>query len=309
MPQQTLTSEERASVPPVEAAAVEEKAVRRRARRRAGLCPGAGWALLGYPRRGMLVLAGVSAMLTALAWLVATLSPAGVWAAGVATLVALTLWIAEILDVSWCRVRSSTESLLVRRFRFVTFVVWAAGLIVVLLIPLYFGSMAIQFDRMAPAVEPGERLIYHRRVAESDLKPGTVVLFQLPPWSKAGAPGSLEVARILAVPGDKLAVRVRDASPQPKQPGRTKRSKPKRSARVGHYLVNREASTYQGAADADAPLSVPAYPDERKVPDGCYFVVEDSEDTGTDSQQLEWVRRADLVSTRLFHVAGLRPVN
>lgn len=306
MSQETASSSQDRAGTPIEGSEVEENALRKCARRRAGMCPGAGWALLGHPRRGLLGLACVAAMLVALAWLVITLSTASLWAAGITTIIALAVWIAEMFDVSWCRVRAAAESVLIRRYRFTTFVLWAAGVAVVLLVPICFGSLAIEYDRMAPTLDPGDRVIYHRGAAEGGLKPYTVVVFRLPPYSKAGTPGSLEVARILAVPGDKLSIEV--PKRQPAGQSRKKRRKRKSSPRVGQYLVNGEVTHYQGPAGAELALTVPAYPKEIKVPDGCYFVVQDSEDTGVDSQQLEWIRSGDIVSTRLFDARGLRPV-
>lgn len=305
MSQETVsTSPERESAL-VEITEAEEKDLRKLARRRAGMCPGAGWAVLGHPRRGLLALVCVAAMFAALAWLIISLSTASVWAAAAATVVAVAVWIAELFDVAWCRVRPAGESLLIRRYRFTTFVLWMAMVALVLLVPVCFGSLAIEYDRMAPTLEPADHVIYHRGAAEGDLRADTVIVFRLPPYSKLGKPGSLEVARILAVPGDKLAVEVPKTD---KLPPSKKRSKRKSPPRIGHYLVNGEVTRFQGPAGADLPLTVPAYPKEIKVPDGCYFVVQDSEDTGIDSQQLEWLRQGDIVSTRLFYARGLRPV-
>ena len=167
-----------------------EKAIRAQARRRSSFCPGAGWALLGYPGRGNLVLFCALAWLVAVAWLVLTLSPASMWAAGICTFVALVVWTAEWLDVGWCLVRSPAKSPLVSRFGFVTTMVWVAGLMLPLLVILSFGSIdADSDDRMLPAIEPGERLLFHRRAVDADLKRGTVIVFRLQRTAQGGTPG------------------------------------------------------------------------------------------------------------------------
>lgn len=306
MSQETVSTTEERAATSVELSQAEEKTLRNRARRRAGLCPGAGWALLGHPQRGLLALVCVAAMLATLAWLVISLSTASIWAAAAATVIAAAVWIAEMLDVAWCSVRPATESVLTQRYRFTTFVLWTAMIAVILLVPVCFGALAIEYDRMAPTLEPGDYVIYHRGAAESELRPEAIIVYRLPPYSKLGKPGSLEVARILAAPGDKLAVQLPKNEKQPA--GQKKRSKRSSPPRAGHYLVNGEVTAYQGPAAADLPLAVPAYPKQIKVPDGCYFVVQDSEDTGIDSQQLEWLRRGDIVSTRLFDARRVRPV-
>lgn len=279
------TTQDSASPAPSEAVPSEERASRLRARRRASLCPGAGWALVGYRRRALLALISVAACLAALVWLVLTLSKESMWTAAVATLIAVLVWIAELLDVRWCVVRPAAESLLVRRFLTVTLLVWLAGLAVPVLIAVRFatdfGSIKISDDRMAPTIKPGEWLLYSRQVADADLQHRAVVLYRLPPQAKGGTPGELVIARILAVPGDKLAVR------------------------GGNYVVNGRTSRLRAKALAEkTPIAVPAWPKTLTVPESRYFMVQDSPETGIDSQQLDWARREDVVSTRLYKFNG-----
>jgi len=257
----------------------EEKTIRRQARRRASLCPGAGWALLGYRTRGNFVLLCVVAWLVSMFWLVLTLSPASVWAAGGTTLIALAIWSVELLDTAWCVVRRPAESLLVQRFGLTTTMVWAASLVIPLVMVLSLGSIEADNDqRMAPAIEPGERLIYHRHVSQRDLKRDSVILFRLPPHAKGGSSGEMVVARVLATPDDELTIR------------------------DGHYVINGEVSRYRPRpAERTFPLPVPAYPRKLIVPDARYFIVQDSLEAGLDSQQLDYARRMDIVSARLFH--------
>jgi signal peptidase I len=261
----------------IERNSTEEKRLRTRARRRAMFCPGAGWALLGYGKRGTLVLASFVIGWASFVWMLWTLSPASVWAAGATMLAAVILWSIEALDVGWCIVRWAGENWLVRRFAITTFVIVVMVLAVPLVIVARCGSIAVGDNRMSPALEPGERLIYHRSVGPGDLREGTVVLYRVSRESKVGTPGELNFARILAAPGDELAIQ-RD-----------------------HFLVNGQVSRYRAIAAPKAPLKVPARPKSLTVPDDSYFVVLDSTATDIDGQQIGWVRRNDVVSTRLFH--------
>lgn len=273
----------------IEVSQDEEKALRRRARRRASFCPGAGWALLGYSRRGNVVLLCVAAWLLSIIWLVLRLSPASVWASACTTVLAIVVWSAEWLDTAWCLVRTPGEGILVRSFGLTTAVVWAAALALPLLMVRSFGSIEADHDeRMAPAIEPGETLLYHRNVSHRDLKRGAIILFKLPPHAQGATPGEMVIGRILAGPDDDLTVR------------------------DGRYVVNDEETRYRAKpAPRLAPLVVPAYPRKLIVPDSRYFVVQDSLDTGIDSQQLDYARRMDIVSARLFHFGSngiMRPV-
>ena len=222
-------------------------------------------------------------------WLVLRLSPASVWATVCTTSIAIVVWAAEWLDTAWCLVRTPGEGALVRRFGMTTVVVWAAGLAIPLLLVLSFGSIEADNDeRMTPTIEPGETVLYHRYVSDRDLQRGDVILFKLPPHAKGATPGEMVIARILAGPDDDLTVR------------------------DGRYVVNDEVTRYRAKrAPLKAPLEVPAYPRKLIVPDSRYFVVQDSLDTGIDSQQLDYARRMDIVSARLFHLGRrgwMRPV-
>jgi signal peptidase I len=279
------TIQDSASTAMAETTSLDERATRRRARRRAALCPGAGWALLGYPKRGLAALIGVAACLAALVWLILAVNTTSLWTAALATLVAAVVWSAELLDIGWCIVRPTSDSVLVRRYKTVTLMVWLTGLILPLLMAGRFagefGSIKIGDDRMAPAIEPGEWLIYRRQVTDSDLTVRAVVLYRLPPRAKGGTPGELVIARILAAPGDELATR------------------------GGNYVVNGRLSRFRAKALAEKiPLTIPAYPKTLTVSEDRYFMVQDSRETGIDSQQLDWARREDLVSTRLFRFSG-----
>jgi hypothetical protein len=230
----------------------------------------------------------VSVWLVAIAWLILTLSPASIWAAGICMLIAIAIWTAELLDIGWCSVRPPEGAVLVERFARTTILVWGVALLMPMLIVVSFGSIETDDDRMLPVVEPGERLIFHRRAGERDLNDGAIILYRLPPHAQGGTPGELVVARILARPDDELTIR------------------------GGHYVVNGEVSRYRAnAANPKAPLIVPTYPRKLIVPSTRYFVVQDSPATGLDSQQLDYARQIDVVSTRLFHFGRrglMRPV-
>jgi signal peptidase I len=275
--------------PIIEISPGEEKAIRRQARRRASYCPGAGWALLGYPQRGKTVLLCVALCLISAVWLLLTLSTASIWAAAATMLIALLAWSAELFDVGRCVVRSPADSFLVHRRTIPTMLVYGVVAFTPLLVLVSFGEIKIDDDRMAPAIEPGEHLIYHRHVSDRELKPGAIILYRLPPHARGGMPGELVVARILAAPDDELTIR------------------------DGHYVVNGQVSRNQPPGKIrKAPLSVPGYPRKLIVPPARYFIVQDSPATGLDSQQLDYVRRIDIVSARLFHFGArglMRPMD
>jgi signal peptidase I len=267
-----------AVTPPVESDPAEEKRLRGRARRRAMYCPGAGWALLGHSTRGTLVFISFLMGYGSLVWMLCTLSPPSIWTAGAVMLVAAVLWLIEVFDVGWCRPRPDRENWLVRRFAIATFSVVIMILALPLVLLTRFGSIAILDDRMAPTIESGERLVYHRYVANRDLHAGAVTVYRVPAATKIGTPGEFTVARLLAVPGDELTIQ-RD-----------------------HFVVDGEVTPYRAlAAPPKAPVPVPNRPKSLTVPDGSYFVVLDSSSADIDGQQIGWLHRGDFVSTKLFH--------
>lgn len=272
---------------PLENDPAAEKRLRVQARRRATFCPGSGWALLGYGRRGAIVFVSFLAFTASLVWMLWVLNTQSVYAAAATTLLAAIVWTAEWFDVGWCIVRPHREHWLVRRFGIATYTTLAIVIAVPLLTATRFMPLTIEDDYMEPAIQRGEQLICHWGFAEQDFVRGAAVLWKLPARANVGKPGEAFIARILALPGDEVSIR------------------------RGQYVVNGEATRFRAApAAAQSESKVPAAPKTLVVPDGRYFAVQDGP-SGVDSQSLGWLRRRDAVSTRLFHFGRggiLRPV-
>lgn len=265
----------------------DEKRLRAKARRRTMFCPGSGWALVGYGRRGTIAFASFIAFVAALVWMLWAWSTLSVYVAAATTVLAAIVWTAEWFDVGRCALRPHGDHWLVRRFAIATFATIAVVIAVPLLTATRFVPLTLEDAAMEPAIAPGEQLVYHRRVADQDFTAGMVGLWKVPARAKIGKPGETFVARILALPGDEISVR------------------------RGQYVVNGEATIYRAApAVAQASPRVPPSPETLKVPDERYFVVQDGP-SGADSQSLGWLQMSDAVSTRLFHFGRggiLRPV-
>lgn len=278
----------RTDTAPLETDPAEEKRLRAKARRRATFCPGAGWALLGYGRRGTVVFISFIVFATSLVWMLWALSTQSLYTLAATTLVAAIVWTAEWFDVGWCIVRPHRDHWLVRRFAIAAYATVATVIAVPLLTATRFVPLTLADDYMEPAIQPREQLIYHRGVRQQDFVDGAVVLWKMPARASIGKPGEIFVARILALPGDKISVR------------------------RGQYVVNGETTRYRAAPTvaAKTKAKVPRPPETLSVPEGRYFVVQDGP-SGVDSQSLGWLQPGDALSTRLFHFGRggiLRPV-
>jgi len=141
---------------------------------------------------------------------------------------------------------------------------------------------------MSPALEKGERVVYEKRVDPARLRRGTVIMYRLSHRSLWGEPGSLTIARILAVPGDQLSIQ------------------------NGKYLVNGEVGqTVAGTGQYAPELEVTSMPEALTLADHRFFVVQEAPTRGLDSRVLSWVESAEVVSTRLYLLSGrgvFRPV-
>jgi len=117
------------------------------------------------------------------------------------------------------------------------------GALVVLF--LGFGSVQMAGDGMSPTLEKGERLLYSKRVDPYRLRPGTVIAYHLSGESAWGQPGWLTISRILAMPGDRLAIRAET------------------------YVVNGKVGPTVAGTQPYAPVvRVPLEPDALTVPAG-----------------------------------------
>jgi signal peptidase I len=253
-----------------------EALLRKKARSRALVVPGAGFGLLGYPSLALASLLWTFLALGSIAAASFRPGPLAFWLVVGVIVVSLLVALVEIFAASRWEIResaatapeSSTYPILI-------------GLIAVLAVAtgacvlLNFGTMVMAGQGMTPLVQSGERFVYHKRVEPSDLVPGGLVTFELSKDSSWGGPGVIVFARILGVPGDSL------------------------SKLDGYYLVNGKAGPEVSPTErGPIPLKIPEPPASIVVPADCYFVVQEQAAKSFDSQTFSWVRKGDLISTK-----------
>ncbi len=263
--------------------------VRRRARIRAFVCPGAGFAALGYRPAAWLTYAAFSAgLITAI---ITALFPAPevFWCAvGLGALAAL-LWFVELATAHSDQIDVAPEPGPLSNWHWIgAGLLWAAAMIFLVLVVSFYALFTVG-PEMAPTLRNGKRLLVRRTVDPQSLVPGKLIVFRLSVKNQKAEPGSWTIGRILAVPGDRI------------------------SLLVGRYVVNglhgRPAAS---AFDHFAPVVVAEHPAETKVPPGCYFITQDSPTHGSDSAVLSWAVEEDVVSTKFFELSFsrlLRPLD
>lgn len=252
---------------------------RKTARRRATICPGSGFDYMGRP---MLAILCYATSVATLGLAIGTaLNPSRELLLGTIFLVVAgtVLWGYEMFATltAW----PSAEP------RRVLFNPWwgAAGICVLLVI---FGGAVFQSFKLAtfvgthmsPKVSDDETILFHRLVDDEQLQRGTLILFTLPEENKIDEPGKLTLGRIIAVPGDTIS-----------------------TTKGARYIVNgNERETRQVAPSGSSPIAlrVPTIPAKLKVPDGCYFVAQDSLDEGYDSRVLGYAKRDRILSAKMF---------
>jgi hypothetical protein len=267
-----------------------EKSTRKTARLRSSLVPGTGFALLGYPVPACLSFASSALALAAL--VVACFAPSTLrlWLALVLLLGVIVVWAAEYMALGRMTIHPSGESSIIsRHFIAACVLTYAFALAAAGSLLFNFGSYQIRGDGMVPLVNPGELLLYHKQVVAADLVPGSLFTFLVPPESSWGSPGDVVLARILAAPGDKIAL-AKD-----------------------HYLVNGKDSGVQASPVGHLPIrvDVPEAPAQITVPPDCYYCVQE-QPSAFDSRTLSWARRQDVLATKLWLVsrrALLKPLN
>lgn len=258
--------------------------LRRRARRRAWICPGAGFASCGLGIAAALTYVSALATLVtaiALAW-----SPSGpLLTATLALLIVGTIgWLAEITTTCFAWTTPAAVNA-AARYRLKAAILW-------LLVATFAGIVAVNYralevggDGMSPTIHQGDRLLYRRGAHSRDLTPGKLILFRLAKENKFAEAGTLVLARILAVPGSTMQVR------------------------EGMYYVNGRAE-HPIARTGDYPpvITIASPPGTTPVLKDGYFVVQDSREGGLDSRVLSLAHREDILSAEFYSLSSFPPL-
>jgi signal peptidase I len=257
--------------------------IRKTARLRSSFLPGTGFALLGYPFAASIGLIFAALAIARLVLVSFSPSTREVWLASGSMLLVIFFWLVEFIIVGHIAIRPSGESAFVSRH-----IVWAcvlaysATILAAGCLVLNFGAFQMRGEGMLPIVYPGERILYHKRVDQAELVRGRVLTFLISPDSSWGHHGDVVLARILAAPGDTIAIR------------------------AGHYEVNGKRSGVEVSPVGQLPVvvDVPEVPEKLSVPRDGYFVVQEQPSRALDSRTISWARREDVLATKLWLVSA-----
>ncbi len=260
---------------------VDEVKLRKKAVMRSWVCPGAGFALIG--KRGYATAAYVASLsiLPVVAWIAFRPNSTSLWTIITITVVISVLWLAEQAAIKKATHVTKVPSFLNRGFILCTCAFWLAAFLALGLFITSFGSLKMAGSGMMPTLEESERLFDHKLIDVESIKPGAIVVYRNAEDSAWGQPGWLVISRILAGPGDNIAIQ------------------------NGKYVVN--GTTGSPVAEIgryDLVLKIPDFPNTILVPPDCYFIVQDSPSLGLDSRALSWVRTKSIVGSRLWYLSG-----
>jgi signal peptidase I len=169
-------------------------------------------------------------------------------------------------------------------FRGATAGMWLIILILATTVLASYRVLHVGGVGMSPTVYEGDRLLYHRHVETRKLQRKGLIVFRLHRDNKFAEPGTYVIARIMALPGDKLSLR-----------GDL------------YYVNDRPAEHAAPRGPYPVALNIPKYPQTITVPPDCYFVYQDSPERGLDSRVLSWAHYDDIVGTKVFRLSGLPP--
>lgn len=260
---------------------IDEADIRKKAVKRSWICPGTGFALIGNGPYAIATFVASLCIVPAVAWVAIQPAPASLWTAISVFVVATVLWLAEQIAIKKAALRRPSRSILDRGFIASSCMMWLAVILVTGLLVTAFDSLQMAGSGMTPTLENAERLIYHKHVDWQSVKPGAIIVYKNANDSAWGEPGLLVISRILAGPGDDISIQ------------------------DGKYVVN--GITGPPVADTgkyDVVVDIPSSPQSLKIPDGCYFIVQDSPDGSFDSRVLSWVRDDNIVGSRLWYFSG-----
>jgi signal peptidase I len=234
--------------------------------------------LLGFPLLAGLGFAATALSLVALVLL--SFFPVSVMAwLTLACLLGMILFsTAESMAEGRITIRPSGESSGVsRHFSGICALAFVAAVAASLCLILNFGTLILRGDGMVPVIYPGELILYHKRVAATDLGPGRVIAFRVSARSSWGHAGEVVIGRILAAPGDTIAIQ------------------------EGHYRVSgKESVEVSPTGRLPVVVDIPEAPAQVTAPTGCFFVVQEQPTKALDSRTLSWARSEDIVGTKLW---------
>ncbi len=255
--------------------------IRGKAVKRSWICPGAGFAWMGHSALATLTFVATLLAVPVAVWVASRPSGASLWTFLIVLVIAIALWLVEQMIITKLVPRPPRPAMLASGFTASTCVVWIAYAVTIGLIVTAFGSLRMGGVGMSPTLVNGERLIYHKHLDGSRVKPGAIVVYKNGSDSAWGRPGFILVSRILAGPGNKISIQ------------------------DGRYVVNGvKGPMVADTGRYDPVLDIPLSPNRLEIPEGCYFIVQDSAGGGFDSRVLSWARTESIVGSQLWYLSG-----
>jgi signal peptidase I len=244
------------------------RALRRTARRRCLLVPGAGLALLGHARQAIAPAASFLAAMALINALAIAPSGAALWGLAVAVAVYFVASTYEYFAVMRLNLRAAPAADHARRFRVLAMLVLLMIVVTIWVWAMNFRLVRLEDNMMSPAAVRGDVLAVSRFQPAWGLRPGKVVLY--------ASGGDHYLGRVRAVAGDKV------------------------SMDLGELVVNgKKLGRLRGDAQGQR---IPGHPEALTVPEGQFLVVPDHE------RVFDWVRADAIISSRMMVLLSVRGI-